>query len=379
MFIITHTPTLLLLLILYHNEMLRSLFQLSTFCGVLAHSLQNLSYFGRFDFSNEHPVADWPGSRLTFFVESQETKTTVSLSVNPGGAITNFQYFVGVKINCEDLGKYEVLPTTGILEFSFNSEIGETYEVSIIKLTEASLGAMSFNEQKSIVNGKIVPASEITSCNSRKFGMLVVGDSITAAYGVEGVSPCSFTAATENILYSYATLVGEAVNADVHTVAWSGKGVVRNYGDVNPTSPDPMPIFYNRTLGISSDPELYWVPNGVGPSAFIPDVVLVTLGSNDYSTQPNPSDEDFTAGYIALLQQIRLDYPQAKVCTICEPIPGYHECENVKTVADTMQATYIEVPDSIYVEPKGCDGHPSIEAQRNIADVVIPVVQALLL
>jgi hypothetical protein len=345
----------------------------------MSSSVSDVTYFGRFDFSGEWPVADWSGSRISFAVESEATTTTVSLSINPAGDIENFQNFVGVQIDCADIGKFEVVPTTGNLDFSFDSEIGETYEISVIKLTEASLGAMSFNEQKSTVNGKIVPPSDFTSCHARKFGMLVLGDSITAAYGVEGVSPCTWSADTENILYSYATLVGEAVDAAVHTVAWSGKGVVRNYGDANPTSPNPMPLFYNRTLGISADPELYWAPNGSGPSSFTPDVVLVTLGSNDYSTQPNPSDEDFTAGYVALLQQIRLDYPLAKLGAVCEPVPGYHECENVKAAAEAMQATYIEVPDSIYSEPKGCDGHPSIQGQRNIADVVTPVVQEMLM
>ena len=107
--------------------------------------------------------------------------------------------------------------------------------------------------------------------------------------GVEGVYPCTFSASTENILYSYATLVAAAVDAELHTIAWSGKGVVRNYGDLNPTSPDPMPIYYNRTLGISKEQSMVW-----NPAQYIPDIVIVTLGSNDYSTTPHPSDEDFT-------------------------------------------------------------------------------------
>ena len=183
---------------------------------------------------------------------------------------------------------------------------------------------------------------------------MVIGDSISAGYGVEGIEPCTWSASTENVLDSYATLVAAAVDAEVIVVAWSGKGMVRNYGDVNTTSKDPMPIYYNRTL--ANIPSSYWNPQG-----YTPDIVLVALGANDYSTTPHPSDEDFRNGYINLLTQIRSDYPSAQIATICEPYTFDHECENVKYVADTMGAVYIKITDDIYVTPKGCDGHPSFQ------------------
>lgn len=353
--------------------MLTILFILTALQYALATMLHDVTYFGRYDFSGKSPAADWSGSKLSFFVETSSKITTVSLTAVTAGQIESYQYFVGVEINCEEIGKYEVNSESNVLEFSFDSVVGKVYEVSVTKLTEASLGAMSFSEELSSVNGNIQSSEGRQSCHFRKYSMLVVGDSITAAYGVEGEYPCSFSADTENIQYSYAMLVGERVGASVHTIAWSGKGVVRNYGDENTTSADPMPLFYNRTLGISSDPNLVW-----DPSLYIPDVVLVTLGSNDYSTDPHPSDKDFTDGYIDLLARIQCDYPLAKVGAVCEPVPGDHECENVKTAADAMRVTYIEVPDSIYVKPDGCDYHPSIDAQQNIADVVAPAVQAML-
>ena len=73
-------------------------------------------------------------------------------------------------------------------------------------------------------------------------------------------------------------------------IQWSGKGVVRNYGDVNRSSTDPMPTYYNRTLG--TQPLPYW-----DPKQFQHDLVIVALGANDYSTEPHPLDEDFLAGY----------------------------------------------------------------------------------
>ncbi len=40
-----------------------------------------------------------------------------------------------------------------------------------------------------------------------------------------------------------------SIRLNLSPAGWSGKGVVRNYGDVNQMSVDPLPSLYNRTLG----------------------------------------------------------------------------------------------------------------------------------
>lgn len=356
----------------------RTFTYLAQIVGALCVFPDDAIYFGRFDFSTNNPTADWPGSRISFFIKAQATNATVDLTAYPEGEIEDFEYYVGVEVNCALLGKFDLTHSSTTLRFSFDTTVNEEYEISLTKLTEASLGAMSLGSLQ-LENSELLSLEgegySHSSCHSRDKHMLVVGDSITAAYGVEGQYPCTFSAETENIFYSYATLVGQSVGVDVHTIAWSGKGVVRNYGDPNPTSPDPMPLFYNRTLAISDDPSLVWATPS---TTFTPDVVLVTLGSNDYSTNPHPSDADFTAGYRNLIVQIQDDYPDAKIAAICEPVPGEGECENIQSIAAEMYLTYIRIDDSIYTEPYGCDYHPSVQGQQNIADIVAPVVQAML-
>ena len=58
-------------------------------------------------------------------------------------------------------------------------------------------------------------------------------------------------------------------------------GVVRNYGSPNVTSPDPLPIFYPRA--VANDNSSSW-----NPSQWQADAVVINLGSNDFSTQPQP-------------------------------------------------------------------------------------------
>ena len=65
----------------------------------------------------------------------------------------------------------------------------------------------------------------------------VVGDSLSVGAGVEGDSTCTggIDAYTDNYL-AYGSIAARAVSADVVTIAYSGIGVYRNYGETTPTS-----------------------------------------------------------------------------------------------------------------------------------------------
>lgn len=261
------------------------------------------------------------------------------------------------------------------------------FEISLIKRTEVSCvdakGIMSFTDVSVTNGGTIVPTKEGNSCKSRRLKMLVVGDSLSAAYGVEGVSPCVFTAETENVLLDYASLVAAQLDAALHTVAWSGKGAVRNYGDNQTTSAEPMPVYYNRTLGAvpanTSDSTLW------KPADYPADVVVVMLGSNDYSTEPHPSDDDFITALSSLLQRIQTDYPTAALAALCAPMQVGPQCQNIAAAAaaasdakPTQPVTYFAIPPAT-VTGYGCDYHPDAASHQNMANAVLPVIQEMLL
>jgi len=66
--------------------------------------------------------------------------------------------------------------------------------------------------------------------------MLVIGDSISTGYGVEGDGPdCAFSYATQNGARAYGALAARELSADVHIIALDGRGLVRNWGG------DPSP------------------------------------------------------------------------------------------------------------------------------------------
>jgi lysophospholipase L1-like esterase len=256
---------------------------------------------------------------------------------------------------------------------------GEIYEFSFRKLTEASwqgfmeLGELNFS------GGKIL-ASEKEKKNvcGRKYKMLSIGDSITCAYGVDGDSQyCPFTTSTEDVRHGYAFLVAKEIQADIQTVAWSGKGVVRNYGDANQMSPDPFPIYYNRTIAVTEAPtknDNYWYP-----AKYSPDFITVMLGTNDYSTEPAPSDEQYTTGLTNFINQIQLDYPKAKVAAMCSPMSkNTRQCPNIESVTKATNIFYIDIPESVFTGGYGCDWHPNQQTQRNMADYIIPFAKDIL-
>ena len=121
----------------------------------------------------------------------------------------------------------------------------------------------------------------------------VIGDSISVGYGVDGVNPCTNTAAVEDNPKTYGALAADALSADYSVIAWSGKGLTRNIADDG--SP-LMPEIYTRYGANDADNSYTF------PAASAPDAVVINLGTNDFNysnsrgysswseTRPNEKD-----------------------------------------------------------------------------------------
>jgi hypothetical protein len=345
---------------------------------VIASALnENVSYLGRYN----GEAADWPSSGARFNIVAVNSTAKVQININNCVDICNM--YVNVMLNCELVQKAQVNPTSPFVTLELTATVGQSYEIQIRKVTESCNGDAHGNLEIGDVSLEGAEFGKVTTHSSKCpkiHKMLAIGDSITAAYGVDGVWPCSFSAATENVDHSYATLVAAAVGAELSVVAWSGMGVVRNYGDPNQMSASPMPDYYNRTIStvpVSSNPEdgNYWQP-----SRFPADIVLVMLGTNDYSTQPNPTDEQFTSGLVDLLTRIITDYPAAKghIAAMCAPMQAGNQCANIQQAAQQAGVHYVYITPDTLSGGYGCDGHPNAVTQQNMADIVAPIVQSWL-
>jgi len=204
----------------------------------------------------------------------------------------------------------------------------------------------------------------------------IFGDSITCGYGNEGASAsCPFSADTENHYLSYGAILARSFDADLSTVAWSGKGVVINYGgDTSTTLPEMAeradPNSEKSVWDYTLEPE--------------PDAVVVNLGTNDFSTDNDPTADDFLNGYLGLLRSIRARYPDALiVCTLGPLLSGTDLVQARQGISNAVQ-TLSAAGDSrtlVYEMQAGnpnpgCDWHPSLLTHAAMAAELTVVLGA---
>jgi lysophospholipase L1-like esterase len=233
------------------------------------------------------------------------------------------------------------------------------HRVELYRRTEASFGATQLLGFDFGPDGTLLP----TPPASRRIE--IIGDSITCGYGNEGTSSaCSFSAETENHYAAYGAIAARALDAELISVAWSGKGVVYNYDtDVI----DPMPALYGRTL--PADATSSW------DFSLVPDVVLINLGTNDYSTEGDPTPELFQQEYVKLLDRVRANYPEAFIlCTVGNLLSGADLVAARAGIAASVAAfeaaggTQIGVWEMNVPNPDpGCDFHPSLATHQAMA------------
>jgi lysophospholipase L1-like esterase len=206
-----------------------------------------------------------------------------------------------------------------------------------------------------------------------------IGDSITCGYGNEGPDMnCPFTPETENHYLAYPSLTARALNAEVSTIAWSGKGVACNYGDDAASCTNPLPTYYERILPDQATPAWDF-------SKFVPDAVVVNLGTNDLSTTTDPTQAEFETAYRALLEKIRAKYPTAHILCTNGPMLGGEDLTTVRSYLTNVVTAMADVKISTFgidaqdgTDGYGCDWHPSLARHEKVAAVVTAAIKAKL-
>jgi lysophospholipase L1-like esterase len=237
------------------------------------------------------------------------------------------------------------------------------HTVELYRRTEGSFGptvVLGFE-----LEGELLPPPAVTR------RIEVIGDSISCGYGNEGEAPCSFSAETENHYLTYGAFAARALGAELSTVAWSGKGMVYNYGD---DKNEPMPTLYDRTVATEG---------AAWGFAWQPDVVVINLGTNDFSTDDDPPEDVFVPAYVAFLEHLRAVYPDAFLLPVAPSLFG----DEVALVAGYLQAAVdqrhaagdMDVAFEDVNVPwigSGCDGHPSVATHEQMGMKLAQALQA---
>jgi len=243
------------------------------------------------------------------------------------------------------------------------------------KRSEANMG--------SIYLGKIVAdGALLADAVQPKRQIEIIGDSISVGYGLDGVLPCTNTAALEDNPKTYAALAADALGADYSVVAWSGKGLTRNYwSGVTDTSP-LMPELYSR-YGANDADNSYTFPSSWNPSA-----IVINLGTNDFSYTANPPRTPLNAtvysnSMVEFVQSIQKHYPNAWYLLMNSPMLSGEQkttqTNALKTVITQLNSTKIQLVDwPTQGSDVGCDYHPNAATHAAEAAVLTKAIKTAL-
>jgi hypothetical protein len=201
-----------------------------------------------------------------------------------------------------------------------------------------------------------------------------LGDSITAGYCNECAIQKSDLPGGHNEAYgrSWDYQIGEQLNAQVHTAAWSGLGMVRNCCGGNTT----MPAIFNRSLATDSSSVWDW-------SSWVADALVINLGTNDGGAATDPK-YNYVGVYTELVMEASRHYgPDLQVFLACGPMSdGY--CGSIQTVITNVVAKNVKAH---FLDHRGflngtfgpaCCGHPSIQVDTAMATYGSKVIKAAL-
>jgi lysophospholipase L1-like esterase len=310
----------------------------------------HIQYSGRIDLSNPMaPRFDWPG---------------VSITVRFKGQAVGFRLVDGFNnYNLTVDGKPTTVWATQAGQMDYvETGFSKGEHIAVLsKRTEGYFGTATF---KGVLLAKGCVLLDPPPKPKRRIEFL--GASWMCGYGNEGPGlKCPELRSVENNDLAFGTVAAKILKAEWHITAYSGRGIVRNYGDTKSESEVPYGTYFGRTL--VNDATSQWDFN-----SWMPDVVVINLGVNDYSTQPQPDSDVFQVNYVELLTRVRAVYPKAWIVTYdATGWPDYiqHVRDAVaefKKRGDTktMSLEFAPVP----LEDLACDYHPNVKADEHLGE-----------
>jgi lysophospholipase L1-like esterase len=235
--------------------------------------------------------------------------------------------------------------------------------VYLVKAPEGFAGEWVFSGFDLPNNGQAVSWPEP---DTRR--ILFIGDSITCGYGIEADGPeTPLRNQDQNFCLTYAGLTARALKADYEVVARSGIGFYRNYNGPLEGSTDNMPALFDRVHFRHKNP--VW-----NHEQFTPDLILINLGTNDFSTD-GPDVELLVSSGVEFLNRLNSLYPDSRLLLLAGPLQKSNEYHSVlQSMLD--QSVYNEAGALFVQSPQGSLGfgthwHPSIRQARKNADELI--------
>lgn len=338
----------------------------------------------------------WAGSRISVRVAGT---TTVSIGLKSSNVYNSTPQWFDVSIDGGAPTKFMIdntYQTPTVFTFPVTLPDTNTHTISWTKVTEGSYGAVIFTGVTPGTGGTLLPTMA-PAVHRIEF----IGDSITNGYGSEGnaplATPCAANANNENSDLAFAALTASALSADYALIAYSGKGLATN---LDGTTTNTVSDIFLDTLPPSSNANdttaaITWDPSG-SPA----DVVVINLGTNDFSyassgmttcttSTCNPVTADYVAAYEALLKNVRAAYPNAYIFAATGPMLTDTSPANAQQY--TTAKAYISSAIAGFGDAKvfaydfgvqdtsqnlGCDYHPSASTHSAMATKLAATIKS---
>ncbi|MBL1408275.1 SGNH/GDSL hydrolase family protein [Sphingobacterium faecale] len=320
---------------------------------------KEIQYIGRYGVSAYDEVTfDWVGIYFSFNFEGDNCRFIAS---DTGESYYNV--FLNGKL-------HKIIHISG-MDSSYvlvdNLQKGKIHHVKVQKRSEGEFGTTTIKKFIIPKAARLLPILE-----PQKRFIEFIGDSHTVGYGTDGNSKEEpFKVETENPDKTYASIISRYFNADYALIAHSGRGAIKNYGDSVTVSANTMKekMMYQYNMDTSL---MYKFDR------YKPDLVIINLGTNDFSVQPYPSKEEFLCGYDRIVKQIKANYRGVRILCMVPKVNKEIGDYLKDYVAELGDSTIICTPSLFGVyndnEDSGAAYHPGFSANKKIASFIIPYI-----
>jgi lysophospholipase L1-like esterase len=348
----------------------------------------NIAYSGRIDFGN-------PKQPKFSLGETSETirfmGTGASVLVKDEYRYGKFHSYYDAVVDEQLAMKIDVGTDASMFTHEVASNLPyREHTLTVVRRTEANIGIGYFAGFE--IAGTILPPPAAPA-HKLEF----IGDSITAAAGVDATNGSADCASDEGYAIgfmdadkSYGAVAARMLDAEPHIFGVGGIGLIRNYNmDASKGDVRPMPAVYDLRLPQLADTS---AANTWDTTKWVPDAVVIALGTNDFSPGSDPpmtspgvptnarpimQVSDFVAAYVAFIDTLRGFYPSAHVFVVSSPMLGdgwpasfYTSATDQKNALTMVVSHYGSAGDftvhKFFVTPQsgtGCGTHPDADQQ----------------
>ncbi len=264
----------------------------------------------------------------------------------------------------------------------FSSDTPEDVTVKVVKLSESANSTFGISAVNVTSENGISPTPE------KDLKIEFIGDSITCGYGVDDENKDHhFSTKTEDATKTYAYKTAEALDADYSFVSYSGHGIVSGYSSNGEKVAEQIvpPVYEQFTKTYGSSAGLFDETTPWDFSSFVPDYIVINLGTNDISyVTDKERREEFIAGYCDFIKQVRSCNPDSHIVCALGTMGASLNSSVKKAVeryteetGDT-NVTYLAFAQQSDKDGLAADWHPTEKTHEKAAERLIEHIEGLM-